>query len=252
MKKRYCVSLVMLMLLIGSCAVRSFPRGLPEAHKVSSPASVEIKFVEMKFRKPPLIDLYFDVVLRNQSPEPRWFLLPRSMGPGQAGLSRKGGIDVLEVFAPKGKGRVIIGEFLGTGGFQALLLRSGSNVRLRRLRISYWGDLPANVQVETLIAKSLLIGGESASDWFGLDPASDFRADISEGVPDEARNVRTKRTPNNKEVPTQIEEDRHLQVLVAIKEKQVKVSLRLGSYQQVPLSLSDQSVLHSPALFWLP
>ncbi len=220
LKKRHCVSLVMLVLLIGSCAVRSFPRSLPEAHKVSSPPSVEIKFVEMKFRKPPLIELYFDVVLRNQAPEPRWFLLPRSMGPGQAGLSSKRGIDVLEVFAPKGKGRVIIGEFLGTGGFQALLLRSGGEVRLRRLRISFWGDLPENVQVEILIAKNLLIGGEPASDWFGLDPASDSRADISEGVPDEARNVRTKRTPDNKEVPTQIEEDRRLQVPVAIKEKQ--------------------------------
>ena len=40
----------------------------------------------------------------------------------------KGGVDTLEVFAPRGKGRVRIGRFLGTGGFQALLLPPGADI----------------------------------------------------------------------------------------------------------------------------
>jgi hypothetical protein len=139
------------------------------------------------------------------------------MGPGLSSFGRPGGVDVLEVFAPKGKGRVIIGEFLGTGDFQALLLRSGGELRLRRMRISYWGDLPESIQIDILVATRLSVGNEPASNWFGLDPTSSSRADISERAPDVTRHVRTKRTHDGREAPIQIEEDRRVQVLVAIR-----------------------------------
>ena len=216
MKKGHLACGVLLLVVI--CG-KGFPaRLIQRAAKAKPP--VTMRFVNLKFGKPPLTELYFDVVLRNNRAGPRWFLLPRNLSPDNTPLATKGGVDVLEVFAPKGKGRVIIGEFLGTGGFQALLLPPGAEVRLRGLKISFWGDLPDSLQVEIVVAKSLLIGGERASNWFGLDPASSTRADISEWAPDAGRHVRTKRTRDNKEVPTRIEEDRRLQVLVTIKKEQ--------------------------------
>jgi hypothetical protein len=38
--------------------------------------------------------------------------------PGTSSLGTKGGVDTVEVFAPHGKGRVIVGHFLGTGGYR--------------------------------------------------------------------------------------------------------------------------------------
>jgi hypothetical protein len=207
---------VLLLLIILVSAVNSFPGHFPR----TSRPPVEIKFVDQHVGKPPLVELSFDVVLRNDLAESRWFLLPKSIYRDQAQLTGKGGVDVLEVFAPKGKGRVIIGEFLGTGGFQATLLSAGSEVHLRRFRISFWGDLPDKVPVEVVIAKSLTIGGEPASDWFGLDPTSSAKVDVSELAQDINRQVRTKHTADNKEVPTQVQEDQRLNVSVAINQRQ--------------------------------
>jgi len=85
----------------------------------------------MRLRKPPLAELYFDIVLHNDRAEPRWFLLPGNFGPGTSPLGTRGGVDTVEVFAPHGSGRVIVGHFLGTGGFQALLLPAHAQIRLR-------------------------------------------------------------------------------------------------------------------------
>ena len=78
----------------------------------------------MRFGKPPLVELYFDVVLRNNRAEPRWFLLPKSLGPGIARVGTTGGVDGIEVFAPHGKGRVII-EYSGLEDFDSILTALG-------------------------------------------------------------------------------------------------------------------------------
>src|SRR4030095_23819 len=61
--------------------------GLPyaEFQSQTSRSSAEIKFVEMHSRKPPLVELVFDVVLRNDRAQPRWFLLPSHMYPDKPG-----------------------------------------------------------------------------------------------------------------------------------------------------------------------
>ena len=120
----------------------------------------------MHFRKPPLVEIVFDVVLRNDRAQPRWFLLPSHMYPDKPGIPEKGGVDALEVFAPRGKGRVIVGRFLGTGGYQALLLPAHAEIHLRGLPISYWGDVPDSLQVGVLVAKRLMIGSDPPRSWF--------------------------------------------------------------------------------------
>src|SRR5437667_7037549 len=159
----------------GSGSTRSDEASIPEHFffdladaKVISPSpAAEIEFREMRRRQPPLAELYFDIRLRNDGAAARWFLLPSNLGSSNTSIGAKGGIDTLEVFAPRGQGRVIIGHFLGTGGFQALLLPPRAEVRLRRLKISYWADPLYRLQREVVIAWSLTIGGEPAEKWFG-------------------------------------------------------------------------------------
>ncbi len=173
-----------------------------------TPRSVaEIKLQEMRWRKPPLVELYFDILLRNDRTEPRWFLLPSNLGPRTRSVATKGGVDGLEVFAPRSTGRVILGHFLGTGGFHALLLPGHAELRLRIFPISFWGDLPDRVQIDLVVAKSLTIGGERARAWFGVSPMCSARADVAENPLSQTRMLRSRHTPDRKEVETLIEEE---------------------------------------------
>jgi len=182
-------------------------------------AQADIKFREMRFGKPPLVYLSFDVILRNDQKSPRWFLLPSNLGSGHGAIGEKGGVDTLEVFSPQGKGRVVIGRFLGTGGFNAVLLPARAEVRLRQFPISYWGDPPGNLEIEIVIAKQLTIGGDRAENWFGKSPMSSVKADIAEGAENPMRVRTTKRTSDNKEVAPLIEEDRRLRLPVSLEAK---------------------------------
>jgi len=187
------------------------------AFSQSAHPAAEIEFVEMKFRKPPLVELYFDVTLRNSSAESRWFILPSNLGQNQS--AGKGGIDGVEVFAPHGKGRVVIGHFLGTGGFHALRLAAGAEVRMRLFPISFWGDPPDQLEVPVIIAKRLTIGGEPGEAWFGVDHLSRGKADIDESAQSQKRFVHARRTPDSKEVPTLIGEASRVDVKIALKTK---------------------------------
>lgn len=195
---------------------------LVESFREAEPSrpAAQIEFREMHFRKPPLVELIFDVVLRNDGKSPRWFLLPSNLGPGHASIGEKGGVDNLEIFAPRGKGRVHLGRFLGTGGFNALLLPPHAEIRLRRFPISYWGELPANLQIEIVIARRLTIGGDTAESWFGRNPMSSVKSDISEEAESVMRLSHSRRTPDNKEVAPVIEADRRFQVRVSLDQKQ--------------------------------
>lgn len=211
----------------GSGSTRSDEASVPEhfyfdlanARVISPRPAAEMEFREMRLRKPPLAELYFDIKLRNDGAAARWFLLPSNLGSANTSIGAKGGVDTLEVFAPRGQGRVIIGHFLGTGGFQALLLPPRAEIRLRHFAISYWGDPPYRLQIEVVIAKALMIGGEKAEKWFGSQPLSSVKADITENAKSTSRMVRSKSTPDNKEVAARIEEDRRLKLMVSLARK---------------------------------
>ena len=189
----------------------------------SRPAA-QIEFREMHFRKPPLVELIFDVVLRNDRAQPRWFILPSNLNAEKPGIPMTGGVDTLEVLAPRGKGRVIIGHFLGTGGFQALLLPAHAEIHLRALPISYWGDVPDRVPVEVIVAKRLRIAGESARTWFQVNPMCSTKADISETANGQTALPHSRHTPDNKEVTTLIDEDLRLELRVPLKDKSRELS----------------------------
>jgi hypothetical protein len=202
-------------------STRLMPQLKKENFREADPSQppAEITFQEMRYGRPPLLYLFFDVVLRNDRRSPRWFLLPSNLGPGHGLIGEKGGVDTLQVFTPRGNGQVIIGRFLGTGGFQALLLPPRAEVRLRRFPISFWGEIPANLQIEIVIASQLTIGDETAERWFGVKALSSARADISEDAESVKRLVHTKRSRDNKEVLPLIEEDQRLHLSVSLKSK---------------------------------
>ena len=211
MKRKLWIYSALFLFIIGMSSANCFSQAIP--------SEVQIRFVEMKFRKPPLVDLYFDVTLRNNSSEPKWFLLPSNLGQNNQLDPSRGGVDAVEVFAPKSKDRVLIGHFLGTGGFHALHLASGAEVRLRNFAISFWGDPPYNLEVSVIIAKQLSIGGELAGTWFGVDPLISGKADTSENGEGQTRAVHSKRTPDSREVATLIEEASRVELTVALKNK---------------------------------
>jgi hypothetical protein len=177
----------------------------------------EITFREMRLRKPPLAELIFDIVLRNDHPGARWFLLPSNLGPGHSSIVTKGGVDSVEVFAPHGSGRVIVGHFLGTGGFQALLLPAHAQVRLRMFPISYWGDVPDHLEVEVVTAKGVMIGGEPAAAWFKINPRCSSKADIAEAALSPMRMIRSRHTPDGKETGTLVEGERRFKIEILLK-----------------------------------
>jgi len=177
----------------------------------------EITFREMRLRKPPLAELDFDITLHNYQTGPRWFLLPSNLGPGTSALLTKGGVDAVEVFAPRGNGRVIVGHFLGTGGFYALLLPARAQIRLRMFPISYWGDPPDQLQVEVISAKRLTIDGVPAADWFGSNPTSSAQAVIAESVLSPARMIGSRHSPDRKEVKAMIEGESRFTLEVSLK-----------------------------------
>jgi hypothetical protein len=177
----------------------------------------EITFREMRLRKPPLAELNFNVTLHNYQTGPRWFLLPSNLGPGMSALLTKGGVDTVEVFAPRGSGRVIVGHFLGTGGFYALLLPAHAEVHLQMFPISYWGDPPDQLQLEVRTAKRLTVGGEPAAAWFGLNPTSSARATIAESALSPARMISSRHSPDGKEVKATIEGESRFTLRVPLK-----------------------------------
>ena len=186
-----------------------------QADGPTSPA--EVKFVSMRFGKPPLVYLTFDLRMRNDSESQRWFLIPSNLGAGHEPIGGKGGIDALETFRLSGKGNCTLGRFLGTGGFYAVLLSPHADVRLRRFPISYWGELPENLPLEIVIANGLKIGNESAENWFGKGSSSSLEVDIPSDAGSTQRMGKTKRTRDNKELVPVIDIERRLELQVSLK-----------------------------------
>ncbi len=178
--------------------------------------AAEIKFIELQFAKPPLINLYFDVLLRNDRSGPRWFLLPTSLGENQAPIGGKGGIDGVQVVEPQGKGHVVIGQFFGTGGFRALLLPAGAEVRLRRFPISFWGELPDNIEFEMVVAKEFKIEDRTANMWFGANSVCSDGADVEVTPSNKVKSRGSKHSTDNQESQPTIEEDERIKLQAQI------------------------------------
>ena len=181
----------------------SFARG-PKGRGMKT--TVEIKVSGSRPGRPPQERLLIDTVMHNGESSPRWFVLPTNV-PTQTG----GGVDVVEVYEYSGKGRALVGRFLGTGGFQALLIPAGGAVTLHGLPLSYWGEPPMRLSLDVTIAQDFTIGAEPAAAWFGGDPTSDA---VVEGKTEKA--VSSKKSPDGREQPVQFIDGKQVSVSVAL------------------------------------
>ncbi|BAZ28117.1 hypothetical protein NIES4074_05480 [Cylindrospermum sp. NIES-4074] len=179
--------------------------------------SVEIKFIDMIGRKPPMTELLMDVTLHNHYDQPCWFLLPDDI-PDESNYVAigQGGVLGVSVYQPVGKGRVIFGNLVGSANSQAFLLPAGAKLKIRRLPITLWGRenaLKDQVEIEVVIASQLTINGEPAEAWFGTNPMSDLQADVTV---DKTSRLDSRNTDNFKEVPISITEKERFKVLVTL------------------------------------
>ncbi|AFZ25802.1 hypothetical protein Cylst_3678 [Cylindrospermum stagnale PCC 7417] len=192
-----------------------------DIHKQSQQAmtkqTVEIKFIDIIPRKPPMTELLMDVTLHNHYDQPCWFLLPDNI-PDESNYVAigQGGVISVAVYQPVGKGRVIFGNLVGSANSQAFLLPAGAKLKIRRLPITLWGleNLDKDqLEVEVVVASQLTINGESAEAWFGTNPMSDLQADVTV---DKTSRLASRSTGNFKEVPVSVVEKERFKVEVIL------------------------------------
>ncbi len=172
----------------------------------------EFKLVGIMRKRPPLVQVLFDVQFRNSNPEPRWFLMPDKLNSPWA--TGSGGVDGVEVFEFTGKGRAIVGHFHGTQGFLALLVPAGAVLTIRRFTLPMWNEAPkGKVSIEVVMARSLTIGGEDALAWFKRDPTSETESDVTTEV---GRMLGARATPDRNEVTISTDVDRIMTVRVPL------------------------------------
>jgi hypothetical protein len=141
-------------------------------------SSVEMESVGVRRQKPPHAKLLFNISLRNHHQNRRWFLFPKVI---MSDLKPKiEGIERVEIFEHKGKGKAIVTHFIGIGSFYALLLPADAEIKLRNFPISFWGELPPELPVEFIAASNLTIDGKAAEEYLGINPISSVQADVAE------------------------------------------------------------------------
>jgi hypothetical protein len=141
----------------------------------------------------------------------RWFLLPSIVTTSWA--RPPGGVSSVEVSAYTAQGRVIVGDFLGNGGFRAVKLPAHAEVTLRGFAVPLWEDeLPAGVPFEVVAADAVTIAGQPIESWFGADPTSDVHATVDDGTM-----ISAHRNPDSAEAP-----------VVIVGEERRKVELKLS------------------------
>ncbi|MCL1463218.1 hypothetical protein [Argonema galeatum] len=182
---------------------------------------VEMEFVEWQFSKPPLKHLVFNITLRNQSHEPRWFLLPKQLTISPQLVDLR--IEQANILELHDRGRLIVGNFYGYDGFWALLLPGNAEVKIRRFRFSFWGeDIIESIPIEVVIGSHFAIDGKPAESWLGVNFMSDVRADV---IQNENQTTSSRTTPDGKVVPVSIVEERRLKLQVNLFPTKLRHSL---------------------------
>ena len=165
--------------LIGVPIAEKSQTGPATADTTTGNQSVEIVYVESKTPKGATKKLLFDVTLRNQRKEARWFVLPAVIHPQDKMLTS--GVDGVELFSLKGDSKVTMGHFTGKGGFHAVLLPGGSELKVQKMPIEcHFNTLKeCAVPIEVVIAGKLAVGGEPGDKWFNGKALSEGKGQVS-------------------------------------------------------------------------
>lgn len=126
---------------------------------LGGPPMIEVTCTGVWLGKPPLKRLDFDVVLRNQSPRPRWLFVP-----GTVGSSTAGGVYSVTVYEGA------LWQVGGSAGGTAVKLAAGGEVTLKNLGVQVWySDLPPKITLPLVLADDITVGGRSITAFVGTD-----------------------------------------------------------------------------------
>jgi hypothetical protein len=135
---------------------------------------VEARLVERVRGRPPRSDLILDLTVENPAAEDRWCILPAVLP-----AAEQGGVFAVEVSLLAGSGRVLLGKLLGTASAQALLVPAGARIRLSRLVVATWGEVPLPLQLDVTLATHAVVGSDDLALWFPENPRCDSTADVA-------------------------------------------------------------------------
>ncbi len=137
--------------------------------------TIKFDFVGTRPSRPPITTLLFDVRLQNTSDAARWFLVPTTLG---SGAWLEGEVWGCETFQMVGAARVVVGRFMGNGGFQAVHLPAGADVTIKRLPVDHYGaEVKGDKTLHAVIATEIEVGGKPAASWLGV-PATSAAAGV--------------------------------------------------------------------------
>ena len=180
---------------------------------------INMKNVGERPRKPPMFDLLFDVMLRNDEAYPLWVLLPSKISAQAAPTTA--GVNGVETFRYSGTGHVVTGKFLGTGGFQAIQLPAHGHITVRGLSITYIGVPPhETISLEVRCGRQLTIGGEPASAWIMRADGTDTKADTYADKAEKQERLGSRYTPDMEEVTAALQEEYHVKLQVTRKRQE--------------------------------
>lgn len=214
MKPLQLIGTIVALAGCAQAAAPSAPKKTTEAPVVAAAnPSVEATFAGRLPGKPPLVTVQLDVTLTNPAKEARWFLFPGSIP--ETGTD-EGGVTGVEPWEASGEGRAVVGQFLGTKGFSAVLVPAGGVVKLSKYPVRVWNESgwKGPLELDVTVAKDVTVGKEPIASWFGANPASDAKvsADMSA-----AKRLKSKHTEDRGEVPVVVKDGTTLPLEIAIR-----------------------------------
>jgi hypothetical protein len=159
---------------------------------------ITLRYDDLGSGHPSALWLLFDVELKNGDDRPRWFILPAHVRVDEPDAPPFSvfGADVWRLNARVSLPYV---RFIGSEGFQAVLLPASAAVRIHHVPVVWFGPAPAGtVTIRCAIVDDIEIEGESATVWLGADVTAPAAADADY---DERDLVHSRKTSAGREQP---------------------------------------------------
>ena len=142
-------------------------------------AEVALAFRGSRRLRPPRAELRLDVAVSNRAEQARWAIVADTLAAEPVALAAEGwsvGAYLL------GEGpRAVAVHAVADGGWYAVLIPGGAEVRLEGVPFAFWGEPPGTVELELVMATGIAVDGEPLLERLGLDASTDAGAEVDAG-----------------------------------------------------------------------